>query len=329
MRPLRVAFLGNFQPGLPLGVKAWSTETHLALSFEALGHEVTRLQEGEVRSTEVPERVKGHDLLVWVQTFGLAETGGTREERFAMLDAIRAQGIPSAAVHLDRWFGLQREVQVAEEPFFRCDIVATADGGHDDEFQTLGIDHYWLPPAVFHGEAFDGTPNRRHLSEVAFVGSWRSYGHPEWEPYRLDLLARLFQRYRRKFRCWPQGRAIRGTALTDLYASISIAVGDSCLAGSPSRYASDRVFEGVGRGCFTLHPHVDGVFPELLEDGKHLRTWPLGDFDALSELIDFYLANPEERELIRKRGAEHVRTNHTYKHRMAELLNVMHVRGLL
>lgn len=308
---MRVCYLGNFGP-------SHSTENHVALSLESLGHEVVRVQEG-CAATTLPGIVENAkpDLFLHTQTYGLAVSSGTKEERWEATQAIN--GIcPTAYFHLDRWWGLQREDQLLSdpEPWTIYHHVFTADGGHDAQWKENGINHHWLPPAVYHGEAFDGTPRSNMRCTVGFVGSWRSYGHPEWEPQRLAMLNLLKQRYGRHFQCFPKGPAIRGKDLNDLYASITVVIGDSCLAGSPIRYWSDRVPETLGRGGFLIHPYVEGIF----EVHPNLATWELGDNSRLIDQIEFFLANPENRENMRRVNSQHTRAYNTYRNRMQALL---------
>jgi hypothetical protein len=265
-----------------------------------------------------------------VQTFGLAITGGTLAERLGMLDRIRVLGVPSLGFHLDLWHGLDRADQLATEAFFRVDLLATADGGHDDEWQALGVNHVWSPPAVYHGEAVDGIPQARYPHKLIFVGSHQGYGHAEHAPTREAMLAAVRSVYPNDFRCWPDpGRgAIRGMELNDLYASCKIAVGDSCLGGLIPRYCSDRCFETPGRGALLIHPYVEGLDPYLVAD-KHFIGYPVGDWSAMLERIDYYLRHDDEREAIRRAGAEHVRSSQTYRDRLATLIETLREQGLL
>jgi Glycosyl transferases group 1 len=331
-RNLRIAFLGNFQPGLPAGISPWSTETHLALSLESLGHQVVRLQEGEVRATDVPAAADGADLLVWVQTYGLAETGGSRQDRRWMLAELQRRGVPVLAPHLDRWWGLDREWQVREEPYFLADLVATADGGHDREWAAAGVNHVWNPPGVYHAEVYRGTPRAEYRADVAFVGGWRAYDHREWRPVRRAMIVALERRYGAtdrggRFACWPRAGEgqVRGTDLNDLYASVAVVVGDSCLAGGIRRYWSDRIPETLGRGGFLLHPYT----PDVVEAFPMLPTWPMGDWGAMLAQVDYYLDHPEARRDVSRAAMEHIRENHTYQRRMDRLLRIMAARGLL
>lgn len=313
---LTIGYTGNFGP-------SFSTESHVAASLELLGHRVVRLQEGEVRATDVPAALTeaGADLWFWTQTYSLAEQGGTIEERARMVEAVRALGIPSVGFHLDLWWGLSREPAVYTEPFFQVDRLFSADGDHDVEWESVGVRHTWSPPGVFGPECIEGTFRRHYASDVAFVGAHREYGHPEWEPTRMAMLAHLRRRYRGRFRCWPRGKAVRGLALCDLYRSVKVAVGDTCLADTSRYFFSDRYPETIGRGGFLIAPYVEGA-ADLFIDGQHCRYFPPGDWREMTRLVDYYLApeHEDERRRIVAQGQAHVRENHTYEVRAAAIL---------
>lgn len=307
---MRVYYRGNFKP-------SHSTENHVAASLESLGHEVVRAQEwsGEdgIRWPEIDP--SGCDLFLFTCTWHIELEEGH--------EALRRLKIPSVAFHLDRYWGLNREPQIDVDPFFRTDYVFTADGGHDEGWKRKGINHYWSPPGVLASECVTGTPNARYRSDVAFVGS---YGyHPEWS-YRPKLIDWLRKTYRSRFRLWPRGRSIRGAELSNLYASATVVVGDSCLVPDGNRpavrYWSDRIPETLGRGGFLIHPWVEGI-DEHYKDGEHLQMYELGNFAMLRKIIDHYLARPDDARRIALQGQGHVKENHTYAHRMTTLLNVV------
>lgn len=310
----RIAYLGNFS--VP-----YSTESHVAASLESLDHAVLRIQEGEVAPETVAENTIEFqaDMFLWTQTYGLAESGGTRDDRNEMLHSLFLADIPTVGYHLDRWWGLNREDQILVEPFFNVDFLFTADGGHEQEWTDAGVNHIWLPPGVYHAEAYDGTPRSQYTCDVAFVGSWRQYGHEEWWPTRKAMLSALRARYGRRFKRFPVRQAVRGTDLTDLYASCKIAIGDSCLVGNPSNYWSDRIPETTGRGALLVHPYVEG----LSEVHRFLPTFEPGNWKQMFEVIDYYLLNNETREEYRKVNATDTRNNHTYRNRMQEVIRVV------
>lgn len=324
---MRVAYVGNHRP-------EHSTETHVARAWENNGHTVDRIQEGDTSPRQAAQRAidGGADLFMWTQTLDLARKF-SREDRLAMLDTLRTAGIPTVGFHLDRWWGLERQRQVAVEPFFRCDLVVTADGDHDHEWARLGITHEWLPPAVSRGECELGTYRAEMASDVAFVGSWQGGYHPEWR-HRGALVEFLRDTYGDCCRFWPKPgeHAVRGAPLRDLYASVKVLVGDSCLVpttdGKPvAKYFSDRVPESIGRGGFLLHPWVDGFalhFPE-----NAIATWTLGDWRALRSQVNDYFADDEARRTIAERGRAHVLEHHTYERRMVQVCGLLERRGLL
>jgi spore maturation protein CgeB len=86
----------------------------------------------------------------------------------------------------------------------------------------------------------------------------------------------------------------------------------------PVYQASPRVFEALACRAFVLCDNQRDVF-SLFQDGKDLVRF----FDA-SDLMNkakHYLAHPEERNEIAGRGNRNVLENHTYIHRIKELLS--------
>lgn len=329
-RSLRWAYLGNFNP-------PHSTEQHVARALENNGYTVERLQESEPdvwRLMAKGEWPVGTDVVLWTRTgWDWPSLGLSRDEALDLqqefLERARSFGVPTVGFHLDRWWGLNREGQVHEEPFFRVDLLITADGGHDEQWSTAGVRHVWLPPGVSRDECTPGHFRSEMASPVGFVGSWRPGYHAEWK-HRADLVAWLQRTYRHRVRFWPRrGQpAVRGEALRDLYASVKVVVGDSCLAGHQHHYWSDRIPETLGRGGFLVHPYVLGI-EDHFDCERHLRCWPLGDWSELRRLIDYHLRYDEERRAVAAAGREHVLAHHTYEVRMDQLVGEMRDRHLL
>jgi hypothetical protein len=310
---VRIAYIGNFEP-------AHSTENDIRQTLQKMGVEVVAIQE---QSLPGWQSLFGHfgdyDAILWTSTKHLAERISPTVQ-LEMLYWARKAGTPTIGFHLDRWWGLSRWRSVLERPFFRCQYVFTADGAHDDEFHTAGVNHEWSPPAIAPHNVMRGTPRPEFTSDIAFVGSWEGSYHAEWR-HRQELVDFLRRTYGSRVAFWPKQNkhAIRGDALADLYASVKVVVGDSCLVpttdGKPMHhYCSDRVFETIGRGGMLVHPYVDGVTDRtLVESGIHLLTWELFDWDQLADAIDQGL---DEGAGIAGFGYEHVANFHTYWNRL-------------
>jgi hypothetical protein len=305
----QILYVGNFVP-------PFSTENDIKKSFEALGWEVTPIQERELTDQTVNWIISAqtsYDFILYTRTWA--------EVSKQWRKVLKAKKVPIVSVHLDLYIGLDRGNDLKNDPFFLSDYVFSADGGHQEEFKAMGIHHFFFPPAVLHTSCYLGEKERRFEHDVIFVGS-HNY-HAEW-PYRPALIGWLRSTYGSRFTLYPNGgHAIRGDELNRLYSSAKVIVGDSTF--SPN-YWSDRIPETLGRGGFLIHPRVPGL-EDQFEYYKHLIPYFHGDFKGLKEIIDYYIQADEEREQIRLAGMEHVKQHHTYIHRVEMIINKLKTDG--
>ena len=306
---MKVAQIGNFEP-------SHSTENELLRAMRYGVHwDVDPVQENDVAGWgRVTARVAEYDLVLWTRTASLSPDHAAQ---WALIEAAEAAGVPTVAYHLDRWWGLRREAEVKREPFFRCAYVCTADGGHEDAWTSVGVNHLWYPPAVSQWECRPGTPRPEYAADVAFVGGWDGYGHSEaW--HRPALVNHLRSTLGDRVRFFPaRGEpAIRGRALRDLYASVKVVVGDSCiLSPGEHHYWSDRVPETTGRGAYLVHVDTPGLGDAHPSVGR----WPMGDWDQLDALVSIALDDDEGRGQLSAHAAEETFEAHTYTDRMIRL----------
>lgn len=302
--------IGNFEP-------PYSTENELKNALQSLGVFVVPFQENDARAFDaVAPSGQRPDLILWTHT---QFPNLDHKAQYRMLGRARIQNIPVIGYHLDRWWGLSREHLLDEEPFFRVDTLYTADGG-DHDWQGRGIHHRWSPPGVDRESCVKGTPRDELRSKIAFVGSWQGHYHNE-HGHRAALVKFLTEEYGDAVRFFPEvGRpAVRGTGLQDLYASVDVVVGDSCFTGT-DHYWSDRIPETLGRGGFLIHPEIEGL-SEYFVLGTELVTWRPFDWEHLKFKIDWALdVFPEVRNTIADNGQARVLHEHTYAHRMAQIL---------
>jgi hypothetical protein len=316
---VRLAFLGNF------GVD-YSSENHHKRSLESLGHEVVALQEGSTDSLTVHEVAAKSDAFIWVHTHGWQTPGATPMSW--VLDSLKDAGIPTVTYHLDLWLGLQRQRDLETDDFYRhIGHFFTVDKLMADWFnENTDVKGHYVPAGVFHEECYlhevQGSP---HQNDVIFVGS-KGY-HPEWR-YRPQLISWLAQTYGDRFtHVGGDGiGTVRGDDLNRLYGASKVAVGDTlCLHFDYPYYWSDRVYETLGRGGFMIHPYIKGMEAHF-EDKKHLVFYEYGNFGQLHGLIDYFLSHDDEREAIRRAGHEHVKANHTYRHRWQQILETIAIK---
>lgn len=316
---MRIAFLGNFNVD-------YSSESHYKKTFQRLGHEIYCIQEGQ--PLQFSDRFLEVDMFFWVHTHGWV-TPGLDD----LLTQVQQKNIPIVGYHLDLWKGLRREKDLETDPywkwvshFFTCDKLFVPD------LEARGIKAYYLPAGVFEDECYLGTKRPELEHDVIFAGSYEY--HPEW-PYRPQLIDWLKQTYGDRFAHYGRdGKALmRGKDLNDLYASAKVVVGDTlCKDFSYPYYFSDRLFETPGRGGFMIFPWIEGLDDLFETQGvtyhntpykPELAAYKFGDFEGLKGRIDYYIANSKEREAIRLAGHERVKSEHTYTHRLRNLLNII------
>ena len=306
MRP--ILYCGNFHV-------SWSTETYVANSFFDIGQEVVRVQENEVSSDDCIELACRYDplMFLYTRTWGLKDGP---DAAFKVWEAMRRKGIPTATLSLDLYWGLNREPMIHNDPMFRTDIVFTADGGRQEDFKQAGINHIWLPPAVYGRDCFRGRPRDEFKCDVAFLGSYQNY-HSE-HGFRKCMVDALKEKYGPRFRLWGDRNNKRGWELNDIYASTKVIAGDSI---NRPRYFSDRISETVGRGGFIIFPNIEGL-DECYKEGEHFIGYQPGNLSDLTAKIDEWLDDSKavEREAIRVKGMKWVEENHTYAHRVARII---------
>jgi spore maturation protein CgeB len=231
--------------------------------------------------------------------------------------------------HLDLWFGIERQKDLEEDPFYKNigHFFATDKLMTDWFNENTEVKGHFLPAGVYDKEcyihsAYDNTFDY----DVIFVGS-KGY-HPEY-PYRPQLINHLRSVYGKRFlHVGGDGDTgtIRGDALNKIYARSKIAIGDSLNIGfNYPYYTSDRLFESTGRGGFTIYPRITGL-EEYFEDGNDIVFYEHGNLEDLKNKIDHYLIANLEREQIRLNGHERTKKDHTYIHRWESIMSELKIK---
>lgn len=318
---MKIVYRGSFAAAHdPLG-----SEDHIANALASLGHEVVRIQECDLGWGKTLEVVAGTtssqfaDLFLWTCTQAFAERWPVANHAVETLKG----ALPTAAVHLDRFWDLEREPLIHTEPWFRLQHVFTADGDNDDRWRAAGVNHHLMMACAHRDTCVVGAAQDKYRAEIAFVGSYMGY-HKEY-PARLELIEWLMRIYGSRFRLFPDpGKPnIYGSELSDLFASVDVVVGDTIFAERSARCTSNRPFETWGRGGFLLQPRVACVTEALCPPLPHDCFYTAGDFDELEARISFWLDRPDERRALKKPAMAHIREHHTYQNRVRQMLDVL------
>lgn len=278
----RIALIGKF-------TKLYDEE-YIARSFESLGHEVLRAD----------ERLLTHQIIGLIDEFNPDVVIWTKLmviEPKKLREALRKY--KTVCWVFDLYFDYEREFRLKTHPAFTADYVFTTDGGHQDRFKALGINHICVRQGIFKDECFMVEPQPE--DSIVFVGSENVYNQS-----RNKQISIVSQRFGDIFKWYGRFNTneVRGTELNDLYAKTKIVIGDSVY--SP-HYWSNRIVETLGRGGFLIHQEVEG----LQETYPHLVTYRRGDFEDLCGKINYYLTHEDERLEIVRKNYEWVRDNYT------------------
>jgi len=103
--------------------------------------------------------------------------------------------------------------------------------------------------------------------------------------------------------------------LNDLCASLKIIVAPDF--PSDNDYWSNRVYLLVGSGGFLIHPYLRGLYEEWGDNLVYYKST-----EELHQKIQYYLDNPSELEVMRRKGYNLCNSKFTYKDRVKELLNI-------
>ncbi len=212
--------------------------------------------------------------------------------------------IPTACYLIDVHLGHWRE---AAARFFDVVFVAQKDYvsilrrivGHDQV--------YWLPLAA----ALDvhGDRNLDRIYDVGFVGNIAHAHRKTARQRRLALLAA-------RFNTNDFYRQYTPSQVGEVYSQSRI-VFNTSIAGDVTM----RIFEGTAAGALVLTDPVQNGFAELFEPGAEVVVYQ--DDDDLLAKVHYYLEHPQEREAIARAGQTRTLAQHTYRHRVEQILEIM------
>jgi spore maturation protein CgeB len=210
----------------------------------------------------------------------------------------------------------------------------------------LGKKVYFIPQAANTAYHFPETPSKKFACDIAFVGSYYCEKKQQFNELLLplrrkydvriygtgwtvkDRILRLGSGIARKLRLEGLTKIINKNRLSisvdderRLYASAKIWVNihEYYKDGMVKGFSNEREFIVPSCGGFQISDYIPGLerYFKLGEEIVVIRSkkeW----FEA----IDYYLTHEQERKAIQARGTARVLRDHTYSHRVRQLLDI-------
>ena len=200
------------------------------------------------------------------------------------------------------------------------------------KYKELGVKNveyiaFACDPFLHRRVSLSGDERRRYACDLCFVGTWfpeRSAILKHLCNFDLHIWGNYWSRLWISPKLW---RHIKGSRRELPYPDMVKVFNASKIVLNVHRNvmkyggtkANARVFEATGCGAFHLTDKPKGI-EELFRIGKEIVCYRT--VDELIELVNYYLNNPQEREIIAERGQKRAYKEHTYVHRVKRILSV-------
>ncbi|MFQ5893947.1 MAG: glycosyltransferase [Nitrospinota bacterium] len=162
--------------------------------------------------------------------------------------------------------------------------------------------------------------------EVGFVGIWYAERQRLFEALSTFDLAIYGPRWRHKripsraLLPHVRGAGLHGDDVVRFYQAASINVNAHAWHGLAASGMNMRCFDVPACGGFLLTDEVEEL-GEVFRPGREVEVYR--DAEELAEKARYYLAHEAERRAIAARGRAVITAGHTYRHRMAALLEAV------
>ncbi len=212
--------------------------------------------------------------------------------------------------------------------------------------ELFNVPVYFIPHAANTKYFFPDKPDPKFACDIAFVGSFYAQKKEQFKTLLLplflkykvklfgtgwsikDRILRLGSGAARRLKSRWLTKYINNLRLTitpdderKLYASAKICINihEYYKDGTPKNFSIEREFKVPASGGFLLSDYCAGM-ERYFELGKEIVTvkTPKDWFEA----IEYYLKNEKERREIQRLGTERVLKEHTYRHRVAKILEI-------
>jgi spore maturation protein CgeB len=331
-----------------LGADRWLYEGYKN-AFEKAGHEFFTVTERD-DLMEIAERVQPDIFFLDLLPF-MDYCRRVKEVRPEFLEDMRKKGTRifcATTAGMDKEEDTPEKIEQARRYISVADICFCnfAPEANSRFKEIYGKEMYFVPHAADTSRYFPNEPDERFLCDIAFLGSFYTQKRPQFE----QLLVPLLKKY--NVRIYGSGwtlsskvlRVISGISrrlrigwlvklanknrmsisMEDerkLYASAKICVNihEYYRDGTTKGFSNEREFKLPASGGFEISDYIPGMerYFKLGEEIVVVRS-----NEEWFEKIDYYLNHADERRRIQEAGTARVLKEHTYSHRVDQLIEL-------
>ena len=257
------------------------------------------------------------------------------EQLLPQIDDIRDRDIKTAVWFLDDPFNPDLHVPIAKH----FEYVFSQDSNGLEVYEQLGCDTHHLPLCAF-PEHYYPLNNPASLSKpVVFIGSSSEYRHRFFElimnklmSFNVEIIGfsweeTLYKYYPNSFK----NKWLDIQQTNEVYNCSKIILNlhrsEHDVTNHNKEYnkiagcsPNPRTFEALAAGAFQL-TDVREDLSKFYTSGREIETYT--SQEDLLEKIEYYLIHEEERQQIATRGYERTLKEHTYAHRLDQMLAIV------
>lgn len=213
----------------------------------------------------------------------------------------------------------------------RYDLFCTTSRLALAEHLKLGVERaLYLPfasdPDIYRPVELTGADRARYGCEIGLLGIWYAERQKLLEALSGFDLAIYGPRWRHKRipsrRLLPhvRGRGLHGEEAVKFYLASQINLNVHAWHGLAPSGMNMRCFDVPACGGFLLTDYVEEL-EEVFEPGRELEVFR--DAEELADKVRYYLKHEADRKAIAGRGRSVIEAAHTYRHRMAAILEAL------
>lgn len=233
---------------------------------------------------------------------------------------LKQKHIPSACWWINDPFQFQRSLKQA--PHY--DFVFSNSAGSVEQYQAAGIKHASFLPTACHPAVHRPVPAKaEYQCDVCFAG--------DWSPVREQVLTKLAAQFDVKiFGPWKKKLAADSILhrnlndgfftpeqMTQMFCSAKVVLNIHTWYGAYDHGVNPRLFEAAGCGAFQVVDWKQEI-PSLFDCQAEVKCYRA--LDEVAPLIAQALASAEMRLTVAKAAQHRAYSEHTYRHRMQQLI---------